>query len=133
MKNFIYLFPFVIISGFAVFQISNIFLFGSIFENLRKLIKRKSRQGGQMAKLMKDLFKCDLCMSTQVSIWFVGVPLCFIISTNLHLLDFIQSYKTIFIIFIIVILIFSISTTSYFLFRFKDYLRWNSSSKKRKR
>jgi len=66
----------LILLPLAVKEISFILMHGSIFESLRvKTVKWKS---------LEKLFSCHLCMTAQVSIWFVTMPLFFILFLHNH-------------------------------------------------
>lgn len=64
--------------GLAVKQIAFILIYGSIFEPLRKKIANKFNSEAKNKLLwekINELFSCNLCLTAQVSIWVVTIPL----------------------------------------------------------
>jgi len=63
---------YAVFAGMAVSHAVRILMRGSIFESMRvKIAERRCRGGGW--KLLSDLFSCELCLSTQVALWFAAV------------------------------------------------------------
>lgn len=67
-------FSLVVLLALAVKHVTMILLEGSIFGGLRSAIRIRMEGGSRSFRQLHELFSCRLCMSTQVSMWFVGVP-----------------------------------------------------------
>jgi hypothetical protein len=57
----------------SVMHIATILIEGSIFEEMRGAFRERAGRS-LLFRQLRDLFTCRLCMSTQVTIWFVTVP-----------------------------------------------------------
>ncbi|KND48883.1 MAG: hypothetical protein AB200_00450 [Parcubacteria bacterium C7867-005] len=64
-----------LVSAVAVKQASYILIHGSIFESLRNWIEDGMHREWFGFEKLRELFTCQLCMTTQVSIWLVAIPL----------------------------------------------------------
>lgn len=65
----------LLVSAIAVKHAGYILMYGSIFESLRGFIADKMEEGAFGFEKLNELFTCKVCMSTQVAIWLVAVPL----------------------------------------------------------
>lgn len=61
-----------LVSAFAVKQASYILMNGSVFEWLRIWIVRGAQGRSFLFGKLRDLFNCNLCMTTQVTLWAVA-------------------------------------------------------------
>jgi hypothetical protein len=62
------------VASLAIKHMSFVIVNGSIFNPIRDSLKRGFRDGVFGAETLHELFTCTLCMTTQLSIWLVGVP-----------------------------------------------------------
>ena len=58
----------------AVKQLSYALMQGSWFDPLRKRIRAGMRDGRPGLVTLSELFSCKLCMTMQVSLWFIMIP-----------------------------------------------------------
>lgn len=65
----------LLVFGLAVRQIAYILMHGSLFEGLRCTIQEKMESENWFFEKLNELFTCKVCMTAQVAIWFVGIPL----------------------------------------------------------
>lgn len=64
-----------VLLALAVKQVSYSIESGSIFGSLRIVIRRGSANDSRAFRILEQLITCKLCLTMQVSIWMVGVPL----------------------------------------------------------
>ena len=67
----------LVVCAIAVKQAAYILMHGSIFESLRNWIYSKMEDEVFGFEKLNELFTCKVCMTTQVSIWLISVPLMF--------------------------------------------------------
>ena len=70
----VYLLLVVGLLGLAVKQMSYILIHGSIFAWLRQGITLRAEKRSWFFIKLKELFTCPLCMTTQASLWSIGIP-----------------------------------------------------------
>lgn len=58
----------------AVKQLSYALMQGSLFEPLRRYIRDGMRRDQRGFEILSELISCKLCMTMQVSLWFVMIP-----------------------------------------------------------
>jgi hypothetical protein len=75
-----------ILVALAVKQIAYALMQGSLFDPLRRLIRRKMNEGVFGFETLNELFTCELCMTMQVSLWLVLIPAT-LVSYQYHLTD----------------------------------------------
>ncbi len=68
----------------AVKQIADILITGSVFRWLRNAIDRNYERKGLFHRVLKQLFTCMFCMTTQVSLWVFGLPVFFLANSIVH-------------------------------------------------
>lgn len=64
-----------ILLALAIKQVSEALIYGSVFKSVRRFIKQNERQGIFGFGVLNDIFSCKLCMTMQVSLWVVALPL----------------------------------------------------------
>lgn len=72
---FVAVFVGLFVAGLAVRQMAYILMHGSIFGPLRERIGRWMDDGSGLAEKLNELFTCKVCMTAQVAIWTIALPL----------------------------------------------------------
>ncbi len=88
MQTFWLVLSALVVFGLAVRQAAYILMFGSIFEDLRHGIEERTDSSVLFQKL-NELFTCKVCMTAQVSIWLVALPVTTIAAMRFHAIRFI--------------------------------------------
>jgi hypothetical protein len=96
----------------GVKQASYILMHGSIFTPLRDWIGNGMRRNWLGFEKLNELFTCKVCMSTQVSIWLVGLPL---------FLDYMASWSRISAIAMSSLVIFAVAGTAVWVWNLSEY------------
>lgn len=62
-------------ASLVVKQLAHLLVYGSIFNWIRDGLKDGMKKKAFGAETLHELFTCTLCMITQLSIWFIAIPL----------------------------------------------------------
>lgn len=107
---------FFFLSAVSVKHISYILMHGSVFNGLRKIIRKRAQDKKFGFAKLNQLFTCKVCMNTQMSIWCVALPVAFSGILPHELLE----YPSLGILFFL-ILIFSVSGLAVLFWNISEY------------
>lgn len=133
-STFLFLVIFMFVSALAVKHISFILIVGSIFEPMRRKIQKNFNWTDKKVHKfflgkINELLSCNLCLTAQVSIWFIAVPFyLFLYTSNHHFLVDVFNFKIeifleIFLNFLVVFLFsMAIASLAYVFWTISEYL-----------